>query len=123
MDLERMISIGLPLCRATHMAACMLALGVFIFDRMVVTYAARQAGAEIVDRCWPRIARMLMFAALPVALLSGAGWYACNLVTMTGLSPREAFAPDNLRDFAATQFAMLWRRRVIFFLAWMPRLA
>lgn len=117
MDIDRAISIGLPVSRAIHMAACLVALGVLAFDRVIVVHAARQAGAEFVDRCWPPIARMLILVAFPVALLSGAGWYACSLVTMTGLPPREAFQADNLRDFAATQFAVLWQQRVMIFLA------
>jgi putative copper resistance protein D len=94
--------------RAIHMGSCLLAMAVFFFDRFV---------ARPHDRHWPGIARGLLMFALPVALLSGAVWFTCVAITMSGLPPGEALQWENLTMvWRETQFGHLWEVRAILYL-------
>jgi len=60
--------------RAVHFGACLLVFGVFAFDRFIVA-PIQERGTDLI-RLWLPIARALTGLALPVALLSGAAWFA-----------------------------------------------
>lgn len=52
--------------------------------------------------------------SLALAMISGAGWFALNAISMSGLSPREALQPDVLRVVLTdTHFGKLWEIRAL----------
>lgn len=102
------------MARAIHFGACLLLLGVPIFDRLTI---APLPGVmrDATDRSWKPIAMVLTLLALALSLLSGAAWLGFVTIEMSGLPPREALAGETLKlVWSQTQFGRLWQLRTIF---------
>ena len=99
--------------RAIHFGACLILLTIFVFDHFVV----RPAGADSreIARRWRTIQRWLGGLALPLALLSGAAWFAFVAAQMSGLRVREAMHQDDVAGLVwnATHFGRLWKLRTV----------
>jgi len=92
------------LARAVHFAACLLLLGVCVFDRFI---------ARGFDAPWRSVARWLIAAALPLALASGVFWFAGVAVEMSGLTLTDAMHGDVLGTvWERTSFGRLWEFRL-----------
>ena len=111
MDNDTATSAWFVATRAVHFVSCLLALGVFAFDRFVVT---RTGGAGL-RRWWEPLARRLVLLALPAAAVSGAAWFALAALDMSGLPAREAVREGvfNL-VWRKTQFGVVWQWRSLF---------
>jgi len=97
--------------RAVHFGACLVLLGVFVFDRFVAAPAARPDAAGI-ERRWRVIARCLAGLAWVVAWLSGLAWFGGVAMDMSGLALREAIKGDTAwLVWDQTQFGHLWKWR------------
>jgi len=103
--------------RSVHFMACLLILAIFVFDRLIVPPTAQIGGDDIGPR-WQRIARRLFALAFPLALLSGAVWFAIVSVEMSGLPWREAISGEVLGlVWNQTHFGQLWKLRALAALA------
>jgi hypothetical protein len=60
--------------RGVHLAACMLLLGVWIFDRWIVASITQQQTSPLAQSS-KGIGRWLLAISLPAALLSGIAWF------------------------------------------------
>ena len=99
--------------RSVHFCACLLVLGVCVFDRFVVAVVAQQEQVGI-GRRWRSIARILLLLALPAVLLSGASWLLLVAMQMSALTLCETVHSDLLRlVWDQTQFGSLWKLRTI----------
>lgn len=111
MDEFSSLNFWLAGARAIHIGACLLALGLFLFDRLVVS-AVRAQAAE-----WLRIARTLAPIAFSLALLSGLLWFGLVAIAMSDLPIREALQWDTLQTvWAETTFGRVWQVRAILLL-------
>ena len=64
---------------------------------------------------WRQIARKLFWMALPVALISGVGWFCIVAIEMSGLPPAQALAPAVLRlVWSQTHFGEVCKWRSMF---------
>ncbi|HEY2585572.1 MAG TPA: CopD family protein [Tepidisphaeraceae bacterium] len=98
--------------RAVHFGACLLAFGTVAFDRSIAAPVLNDQAATPVAIRWRRSVRRMVWWSLAMALASGAGWFALNAISMSGLSPREALQPDVLRVVLTdTHFGKLWELR------------
>ena len=96
------IPVYLVAARATHFAACLLLLSLCVFDRAIVP---RPINAE-----WNRIANWLIAIALPIALLSGVGWFIEVAMQMSG----QSLSIEIMRTvWSRTQFGTLWQLRLV----------
>jgi putative copper resistance protein D len=117
MDNDLTTTICFMAARAVHFGACLLILGVWTFDRIVIAAVIRKQSIVVV-RFWERTARWLMWLALPAALISGIAWFAFVAINMSGLPPQEALRPPVLRlVWSQTEFGGVWRLRSAFWLA------
>src|SRR5580658_5426709 len=103
----------LVMARSVHFASCLLIVSVWWFDFLVMRGISEGSPAS-----WTKIRRWLILAALPLAALSGAAWFALIVMRMSGLPFHQAMQPHILgmvwRD---TKFGRLWQWRTIFFAA------
>ena len=83
--MENWPSSALVAARALHFSACMLAFGVWVFDRFIVVPG--------VVLHWRAMVKWLLIPALVVAALSGVWWFALLAVGMSG----QALQMDILR--------------------------
>ena len=105
------------LARASHFGACLLLLGVLVFDRLIAISFGDYGSAEL-PALWSRISRGLVTWMLPAALLSGGWWMAMTCISMTGLPPREALTAENIGIiWNQTHFGQVWKWRVDFWIA------
>jgi putative copper resistance protein D len=110
-----MMDSDLPLviARAVHFASCLLIVSVCWFDLLVMRGQCGTARDS-----WTKIARWLVLAALPLAALSGAAWFALIVTGMSGFPFSQAMQTHVMgmvwRD---TKFGRLWQLRTIFFIA------
>lgn len=117
LETDRSIIAWFAATRAVHFGACLLVLGVLVFDRFVVVAVPRREQGGI-DARWRSIARVLLLLALPAALISGASWLVLVAIEMSGLPVREAVHADVLKlVWNETQFGGLWRLRAVVWLA------
>lgn len=116
MDNDSLSLAWLACARAVHFAACMLVLGVFVFDRFI---AAPVGGPEplFVRHAWGKISRRLLWIALPAVFISGVAWFALVTIDISGLPPSEALRMKMLgRVLNKTHFGTLWQWRSLFFM-------
>jgi copper resistance protein D len=100
---ENWPSSALVAARALHFGACMLAFGVWVFDRFIVVPA--------VASHWRSMMKWLLIPALVAAALSGVWWFALLAVGMSG----QALQMNILRlVWKQTHFGQLWQLRLIF---------
>ena len=108
-----MITTWLIFVRAIHLGACLLFFGFFAFDRFVVTTISTNSKTEI-DNYWQIRIRFFNLILLPVILLSGLAWFALVAMTMSG----QPLQTEILKTvWTQTQFGMVWKIRLIFWLA------
>jgi copper resistance protein D len=89
--------------RFVHFASCLVILGVWLFDRLVI---------QRPDKSWRRIIPWLIWPALGAAIISGIAWFAFVTINMSGLSPEQAIKPEVLRlVWRQTHFGSIWRLR------------
>jgi copper resistance protein D len=108
-----MTTTWLILARAVHIGVCLLFFGVFAFDRFVATTISAN-DQTIIGNYWQRRVRIFNLILLPAILLSGIMWFMLVAVTMSG-QPLQA---EILRTvWTQTQFGMVWKVRLGFWLA------
>jgi copper resistance protein D len=108
-----MTTTWLILARAVHLGACLLLFGVFAFDRFVATAIAAHDKTEI-GSYWQMRIRFFNLILLPAILLSGIAWFALVAMTMRG----QSLTAEILKTvWTQTQFGMVWKVRLIFWLA------
>ena len=99
--------------RAVHIGACLLFFGLFAFDRFVATAISVNDKMEI-GGYWQKKIRFFYLILLPAILLSGMAWFALVAMTMSG----QQLQVEMLRTvWTQTQFGMVWKIRLIFWLA------
>jgi putative copper resistance protein D len=99
--------------RAVHLGACLLFFGVFAFDRFVATAISAHGKTEI-GSYWQIQIRFFNLILLPIILLSGIAWFALVAMTMSG----QSLQVEILKTvWTQTQFGMVWKVRLIFWLA------
>jgi copper resistance protein D len=99
--------------RAIHLGACLLLFGVFAFDRFVATAISANGKTEI-GGYWQIRIRFFNLILLPIILLSGIVWFALVAMTMSG----QSLQAEILKAvWTQTQFGMVWKVRLIFWLA------
>jgi putative copper resistance protein D len=111
MDMDESINGWFAAARGVHLAACMLLLGVWIFDRWIVGATAQQRAGPVAQSS-QRIGRWLLAISFPAALLSGVAWFY--------------FVADGMKDpdepmrlsllglvWTGTQFGRVWQLRSI----------
>ena len=93
--------------RAVHLAGCLLIGGVWAFDRLAVRGTVPG---------WRRLATALLWAATPLALVSGVAWLVLVTAAMSGL-PVTAVRPGTLGVvWWHTQFGRAWQLHAAFWL-------
>lgn len=98
----------LPGFRALHIAATVLIGGAFAFDLLILRPCATASRGQVATdvRRWMR--RQCAWG-LGLALVSWAGWLAAIAMTMSGLPPAQALAPDVIGTvIARTTFGHVW---------------
>ncbi len=104
------------LTRTVHFGACLLLLGVPLFDRLMIA-PLPAAMRDATDQSWKPIATVLTLLAVVLSLISGAAWLGFVSIEMSGLPPREALAGQTLNVvWSQTQFGRLWQLRTMFWL-------
>ena len=101
--------------RAVHFGACLLLLGVWVFDRLI---ARPLNDTPVLSKHWLPITRTLISISLPLVLLSGTAWLGFNAINMSGLPPSQALRGDILHIVLTdTHFGHLWEIRAMLFVA------
>jgi putative copper resistance protein D len=108
-----MTTTWLILARAVHIGACLLFFSFFAFDRFVAT-AIYDHGKIEIGSCWQKRIRFFNLILLPAILLSGIAWFALVAMTMSGQSLQAGILKT---VWTQTQFGMVWKVRLIFWLA------
>jgi copper resistance protein D len=99
--------------RAVHLGTCLLLFGVFAFDRFVATAISAHGKTEI-GSYWQIRIRFFNLILLPAILLSGIAWFALVAMTMSGQSLKAGILKT---VWTQTQFGMIWKVRLTFWLA------
>ncbi len=104
---------GLTICfsitRAIHFGSSLLVLSVLAFDQIM---------QGVVPDDWPRISRRLIWIALTLAAVSGAGWFVIVAINMSDAGLSELIHTPTLRIvWSQTQFGELWKWRAVFWIA------
>jgi copper resistance protein D len=108
---ETQLNAWLVAARAVHFGACLLAFGIVAFNQWIAAPALIKDASFATER-WHRSVRRMVGSSLALALVSGAGWFTLNAISMSGLAPREALQPDVLRIVLTdTHFGKLWELR------------
>jgi putative copper resistance protein D len=103
----------LLLVRAVHIAATAMVAGAIIFQSFVIAPAIRPASADHPTAMLDKNLRMLVWAALAVALLSGLAWLMVLSARFVGQGVIEAFANGvPWTVLTATRFGHAWAGRL-----------
>jgi putative copper export protein len=106
------IPVWFVVARAVHFAACMVLLGICLFDRFV---APREQGGG--RDAWRRIFVALLAIALPAAGVSGLAWLMFVTMDMSGLSFSQVMQSGTISIVLnKTHFGTLWQLRGLLFL-------
>jgi putative copper resistance protein D len=98
----------LAAARGAHLAACILLLGVWIFDRWIIA----DSDDPRIKQSSRHISRWLLAISLPAALLSGIAWFYFAADGMK--DPDEPMRLSLLRVvWTGTQFGHVWQLRTI----------
>ncbi|MGA2230171.1 MAG: CopD family protein [Tepidisphaeraceae bacterium] len=112
MDDSAPIPVWFVIARAVHFAACMVLLGICLFDRFV---APREQGGE--RDAWRQIFLVLLAIALPAAAVSGVAWLVYVTMDMSELSYSQAMQGGTISIVLnQTHFGTLWQLRGLLFL-------
>jgi len=116
MDNDLATKSGFVAARAVQFASCLLILGVFVFDRLILGADLRQS--NVVANSWKKISARLLSAAILLVAVSGAVWFVLVAMGMTDLLFQQAMQPHVLwRVWTRTQFGRLWQLRLICWIA------
>ena len=111
MDDSAPIPIWFIVARAVHFAACMVLLGICLFDRFV---APREQGER---DAWRRIFITLLAIVLPSAAVSGLVWLVFVTMDMSSQSFSEVMQGGTISIVLnRTHFGTLWQLRALLFL-------
>ncbi len=104
------------LARAVHFGACLLLLGLPLFDRLIIA-PLDPSLRDTADRNWKPIAMTLLLLAAIGALISGVAWLGFIAIEMSGLPLRQALSRETLGlVWSQTHFGRLWQLRAFFWL-------
>jgi putative copper export protein len=98
--------------RGVHLAACILLLGVWIFDRWIIA----GSGDPRIAQASRRIGRWLLAIGLPAALLSGVAWFYLAAAGMKDPDMPMRFSAFRV-VWTETQFGHVWQLRSILWIA------
>jgi putative copper resistance protein D len=100
--------------RAVHFTTCLLALGVCVFDRLIVMPTIGR-GPSLASNKWDGIARALLLVCLPLALISGALWLVLVAAEMGDVAPLQTVQSGAIAIvWDETHFGRLWKLRLLF---------
>ncbi len=95
--------------RAIHFGSSLLVLSVLMFNQLM--------RGMLIDM-WQKTARRLIWIALILAAVSGAGWFVIVAMNMGDASLSELIHTPTLQMvWSQTQFGELWKWRAIFWIA------
>jgi putative copper resistance protein D len=97
----------LAAARAVHFTCCLLITGVWVFDRLVLVRPVPG---------WKRAAVFLLAIATPMALISGAVWFALVAANMSDSSFMETLKSPEIDRLVWTQtrFGHAWQVHLLF---------
>jgi putative copper resistance protein D len=96
--------------RAVHFACCLLTAGVWFFDRLIVPRPPPP---------WRRIAGAILLVVTPLALVSGAAWFALVAASMSDLPFTTLIRNLHILDvvWSQTRFGRAWQIHLLFWLS------
>ena len=109
MDLDPTFAAWFAAARFVHYSTCLLLLGVWVFDRLTVAHAQRRWREAPFARSWRSIAGWIVLVAIPLAVVSGAGWFALVAMNMSDEPWRESLQGEVVKLVAFdTDFGHAW---------------